>query len=544
MVLKIKPSTMQVKQSRPVNVTQLAIPISFAQQIGANVSAAGKEFEKIKKEQKLIEDQNRFYELVGAQQKIIDKGLYEASQMTNLEMAETSLAKAYEIDVSSENKEVQSLVNTYINKEKLKNQSLLYKSVMSRAAEENREKDIEFLNRNLLDRTNTDPGIRAAADKELAIWSSSPTQLAKYGAKELRKLTSEYEFLKQETLTNLNIKSAPLKVMLSEKEIIEEFGPQKGVLYLNKARNKFVSDATEELLANDKEIDEREFNQITTFTELGVRIIDDKNRPSIDEMHDILDQGKINTAQYNALLDLYLNPDKVSDFDFINRINNQIVIADNVNELDDVQNVYSSSRDFLENTTIKDTAVLSKLIKTLKEDPTKHDQYKDFYKRLRINLGDLEGALQLYSGAGGITTEDKEMTQDALSRFNNYVVNDGLSPENAYLKVIAKIGEDKIPDLYSPNLIPLNYDISNIADAIKKDPDNYFNNINNDLAKQFKSGKITRSEFLEDVARVDLLKDVYEVRLRVLGNVDAATKKSEKKRFNLITLQQEIKDNN
>ena len=104
MVLKIKPSTMQVKQSRPVNVAQLAIPISFAQQIGANVSAAGKEFEKIKKEQKLIEDQNRFYELVGAQQKIIDKGLFEASQMNNLEMAETSLAKAYEIDVSSENK--------------------------------------------------------------------------------------------------------------------------------------------------------------------------------------------------------------------------------------------------------------------------------------------------------------------------------------------------------------------------------------------------------------------------------------------------------
>ena len=103
-------------------------------------------------------------------------------------------------------------------------------------------------------------------------------------------------------------------------------------------------------------------------------------------MHDILDQGKINTAQYNALLDLYLNPDKVSDFDFINRINNQIVIADNVNELDDVQNVYSSSRIFLENTTIKDTAVLSKLIKTLKEVFNKHDQYKDFYKRLRINF--------------------------------------------------------------------------------------------------------------------------------------------------------------
>ena len=34
---------------------------------------------------------------------------------------------------------------------------------------------------------------------------------------------------------------------------------------------------------------------------------------------------------------------------------------------------------------------------TLKEDPKKHDDYKDFYKRLRINLGDLEGAFELLS---------------------------------------------------------------------------------------------------------------------------------------------------
>ena len=52
---------------------------------------------------------------------------------------------------------------------------------------------------------------------------------------------------------------------------------------------------------------------------------------------------------------------------------------------------------------------------------------------------------------------------------------------------------------------------------------------------------ITRSEFLEDIARVDLLKDVFDVRLRVLGNVDAATKKSEKKVFNLATLTEKLK---
>jgi len=542
--IEIKPSSLEVRPSKGVNVTQLAIPLSFAQQIGANVSAAGKEFEKIKKDQKLIEDQNRFYELIGTQQKVIDSSLYEASQMTNLEMAEETLNKAYDIDITGENKEVKSLVSTYINKERLRNQSVLYKAVMSKAAEDNKQKDLDFLNANLLDRTNTDPSIRATGDKNFTDWGNEPTQLAKYGRKKLDKLLSEYEYLKQETITNLGIKSAPLKVMLSEEELIKEFGPQKGALYLNKAKNKFVSDATEELLDNDKEVNEREYNQITLFSEFGNRIIEDRERPSIDELHDARDAGKINSAQYNALIDLYLNPDKVSDFDFINRINNQIVIADTVNELDDIKNIYSSSRDFLENTTIKDTATLSKLINSLKEDPTKHDLYKDFYKRLRINLGDLEGAITLFSGSGGFTTEDKEMTQDALSRFNNYVVNDGLSPEEAYIKVIAKIGNDKIPDVYSPNLAPLNYDISNIADAIKKDPDNYFKNINNNLAEQFKSGKLTRSEFLEDVARVDLLKDVYEVRLRVLGSVDAATKKSERKVFNILSMQEAYENKN
>ena len=536
---EIKPSQMQVRGSKGVNVTGLAMNVGFAQQLGSNISAAGREFEKIKKDQKVIEDQNRFYELIGSQQKIIDSTLYEASNINNLELAEETLSKAYDLDLSEENKEVQNLVNTYINKEKIRNQSLLYKSVMSKAAEENRQNDLDFLNKNLLDRTNTDPGIRATGDKNFVDWGNDNVQLSKYGSKGLDKLLSEYEYLKKETITNLGIKSDPLAVMLSEEEIIKEFGPQKGKLYLEKAQNAFVSAANEELLANDKAVNERIFEQVTTFTELGNRIIDDDNRPSIDELHDIKDSSKINSTQYNALIDLYLNPDKVSDEDFINRINNQIVIAENVNELDDLEITFKSSREFLENTNIKDTATLSKLIKSFKDDPTKHDEYKDFYKRLRINLGDLEGLSEFF-GSGGVSTEDKEMTQDALSRFNKYVSNDGMSPENAYLKVIAKIGNEKIPDLFSPNLKPLNFDITNLATAIGKEPDNYFNSINNDLAQKFKNGKITRAEFLEDVARVDLLKDVYQVRQRIGGH-DFAVAKSEKKSFNFMEYFNEAK---
>ena len=536
---EIKASAATVRDSQPVNLSSLTIPVGFAQQLGANVSAAAKEFDKIKKDQKTIEDENRFYELIGSQSKVIDSALFEASKMTNLDMAEETLNKAYDIDVSGENKKVQSLVNTYINKAKIKNYSVLYKSVMSRAAEKSNLLDTEFLSRNLLDRTSTDPGIRAAGNKDFNDWFDSPVQQTKYSAQTLQKKKDEYEYLKNETITNLGIKSAPLDVLLSEDEIIKEFGPQKGALYLRKAENAFISAANEELLANDKLVDERTFNQITLFTELGNRIIDDNKRPSIDELHDIKDRGDINTAQYNALVDLYINPEKVSDQDFINRINNQIVIAETVNDLDDVQNIFSSSKEFLANTSIKDTSILSKLINDFKEDPKKHDDYKDFYKRLRINLGDLEGAFELFVGSGGITTEDKELTADALSRFNRYVVEDKLSPEDAYLRVISKIGKEKIPDIFSPNLVPLNFDISNMTDAIKKKPDGFFDELNNALAVKFRTGEITRSEFLEDIGRVDLLKDVFEVRRRI-GGVEFATAKNEDGGFDFGKLLTEI----
>ena len=47
---EIKKSEMQVRDSKPVNVTALAMSPSFYAQIGSNVSQAGKVFEKIKKD--------------------------------------------------------------------------------------------------------------------------------------------------------------------------------------------------------------------------------------------------------------------------------------------------------------------------------------------------------------------------------------------------------------------------------------------------------------------------------------------------------------
>ena len=89
------------------------------------------------------------------------------------------------------------------------------------------------------------------------------------------------------------------------------------------------------------------------FTEFANRIQDNEEPISIGEIHDSFDAGDINQAQYEALVDIFVDPDKISDEELINIINNQIVIAENVNEFDDIQNNINSAQDILKNTNIK-----------------------------------------------------------------------------------------------------------------------------------------------------------------------------------------------
>ena len=118
-----------------------------------------------------------------------------------------------------------------------------------------------------------------------------------------------------------------------------------------------------------------------------------------------------------------MDEDKKSDGELINIINNQIVIAETTNEINDINSLVSSSKEFLENMNVKDINVYNKLLDTFKKDPLKHEDYKKTYNILRANLNDLGGVMDVLAGSGGITPADKIETTDALSRFASYVSN-------------------------------------------------------------------------------------------------------------------------
>ena len=541
--ITINPSQMKVNPGRQTNLTQLGINPDLFTRLGNEISQSGKVFEKIKADQRLIEDQNRSWEIISEKKKEIDLALGQTSKLFNMEEADTILDGAYEIDVSKERKDVQRLVNTYLVKDKIKSRSKVYSTVLANTAQQTEDNDNDFLIDNFQKRISPDAVDRATADKDYESWFNNPINKAKRDIKGHNKLKEKFDVLYIEAVNKLEIESNPFAALLDPDEIKKKFGEQKGELYLAKARNQVMRELDAMLLLEDKVIKEREFKQITLFSELANRAAnpsDEVPAPTFLELEDLKDNGSINFAQYGALVNLLMDDDKTSDGELINIINNQLVIAENNNELEDIQSVASSTQEFLENVNVKDITVINKLIDTFKKDPTKHEDYKKLYDVLRANLNDLGGALDVLAGSGGITPADKIETTDALARFNSYVAN-GLPPENAYVKVISTITIEKIPDVYSPNLKPLYTNIDDIKTALQKNPDNYFNTKIGEVAQKLSKGEITPDDFFEDVERIDMLRNVYNVRVNVFGK-DKALEPKTTDELNLIELLQSVKD--
>ena len=129
---EIPRSSLEVTKGQATNITPLTMPYNIVQNLGSNINQAGQVFEQIKKDQRVLEDENRFYEIRSEISKNADAAVLQSSKMLSIDEAEANLFKAYEIDVSNESKGVQKLVNQYINLNRDKDRSVVYKAVMSK----------------------------------------------------------------------------------------------------------------------------------------------------------------------------------------------------------------------------------------------------------------------------------------------------------------------------------------------------------------------------------------------------------------------------
>ena len=157
------------------------------------------------------------------------------------------------------------------------------------------------------------------------------------------------------------------------------------------------------------------------------------------------------------------------------------------------------------------------MLAQVKSDPKKHEDYKNYLKTLKINMGDIGGAMDILVGSGGITTEDKLNTQQAEIIYNKHFSESG-NAQTAYLKTIQNF-KDKVPSVLSNQVKPFNYKFDNLQQTIADNPGkNVFDMARDDLANRVKKGELTKEALFVDLERLDMMEDIYDIRKKIGGD--------------------------
>jgi hypothetical protein len=523
--LKIYRSQAQTGNVQVPQFGQLAIPIEYAQQQGKAISQIGKVYEQFKAEERETINENRASEIKNEINKKIATAYGSVSNLTDLNQAEAIMNQAFEApDLTSENRQVQKLVKDYLSKKQTSIGLDVFKTVTTNYTNETQNNKSSVLSKLAIDRASNDPYVRAVAEKEMDVFFQSKENYRLFGPKGLEKLKLDSELLTKELQVKFRTKNDPMATLASEQEIFTTFGPQKGAAILEEARAKLTANNINERKYLELEHSNTVAQQSTNFTVLADRFVDARNHkdnkdllgelPTFDQLYDYKREGKISESQYNLLIRVANDESIDTDIELINLINNDLITSKTTADIQQLQEVVNSNDDILKNIDVKDIASFNKIISKLKNDPTKFDEYKEYANILKINMGDIGGAASILFGSGGITNQDKIETATALNQFNQLVLNN-YKPQEAYLKVLGTITKEKVPTLDSANFKPVNVRIDNMLEHIKKNPQDAFQSLETDLATKLKNKQITILDFKQDIERLDLLKDVYEVRKKI-----------------------------
>ena len=335
-----------------------------------------------------------------------------------------------------------------------------------------------------------------------------------YSLPEFEKLEKDKRLQAEKNIVLFGAKNHPNYVLNNYDEITKTVPPGLAKKALEIAKQKIASDVDaaqkeEEYL---EKADVR--NKIGTFTELLLRInsalvIDDpeflSKLPSLDLLNDLKDANKLNGAQYDALLRFYK---ALPNDDVLDIINGQIFIADTVEDLDRIQNNMNFSPEYLMSIGIKDAQTMNSLIDKFKNDRQVFQDYKFYEKTINNVLGKVENTI--FRNFGPKEQQEQQQRVKAVRIYNEYV-SEGVSPEEAFLKVSRGY-------LSNNAKLPTVYDVAEVssikipeASKIQQDQDaaEIFEGWRNKVLEKYKNGNIDIEEFKRDLGSLDLMEDIF-----------------------------------
>lgn len=528
MALKIYQSQSKVNTGRPSQQTSaLFIPMGLATKSAEGVKAIAKAYADYKTYQQDTIDENRTTDLIIEAKKDISKVIVNSKKNTNLDEVEGNLNDVFKsFDLKNESKGVQQKFAKWSNNYKKIAAGQAFKNSSAALALQTTQSQTKKINTWALDAASNDPFVRAEAEGNLQNYFNNPNNAQYFTDFEATK--NETYALKEKLKTKFDVKNNPEKY-LNKVELHDKFGPQVGDEIYDQASAELTKqnvNAENLLILKEQEgINQSVYN----FTDIANRILlsqSDKSNsellakvPSIDDVYDYWKSGKINEAQYQSILDIYTNPNKTTKDELINLINNQIVIAETVEQVEDMQNYNATAQEVLKDINLSDLASVNKVIAQVKSDPTKHQEYKDYLKILRTNMNDVGGTFDLIS-LGSQVQEEKQRAIGAEKIFLKKFSETG-NAEQAYLDTIKNF-KDAVPTLLSEQLKPLHYNFTDLKAAIKnaeKQGNNAFDTARDTLVIKVKNGELSMSDLKLDLERLDLMEDIFHIRKK-LSNGD------------------------
>lgn len=519
--LKIfKPQITQIAEIQTPASGSLAIPISYATAQGEALSKAIKEVGKIYNDQKLEEDKAKTYELLPEIQKVISISINKNSKTTDTNKGlkayqeETSFDKFQPL-LQNENKRVQKTIKDWIAKNQPTNIASLVNKINTNHINNSKVQTDTYLNDLTIKMNDPDPNIALKAKTDYEAFWDNPINTAYYDPKEFAALKKNKDNLRNEMFLRFQTKYNFRDILQNGEAITKRYGKEKADKILSAARKSLVSDVQKRKKYEEYEIAANNQQQIANFTDILTRVQDARTNksnkdalaalPTLDNLYDIYRTGGINSFQYEALVNVVTDKEKISDDFIYNVVNSQLVYGEQIYNSDNFSNFVNSSPETLKKLNIKDVETFNTLSDKFKKNRNAYQEFKTYSKLIKDQVDVAENfVLSRFDNSERLK---KVKTTEALKVYNEYVAS-GIEPQEAYIKTIDQVLDDTTMPKLDALPQPKSVDMSQYKGNQKED---FFKEAEQQVAKAYKEGKINSTQLLYDIEKLDNIKDVFLV---------------------------------
>ena len=522
-IIKINRSQARVADVPVPNVSALTLDPRLATNYGNAIASVGKVVEDARAKTQKTQDTNDARSLFLNAQKSILLEADKYKNSSNVNDVDTfyqavTLEKFKPL-LKNYNKNVNTLFANSLYKATNDTGMKLFASILKEhgaVTQENIKKDI--FNNNILAASN-DPYTRYKANKENERIFKDPNTLSVFGQNALNNLVNDSKLETKLMQYSFRTKNNAFDVLeLGEENIANDVANETlAKQIIQNAENTVIAKSIQEDKINEINFKADKEQKLNNFAYVLQKLNDGDATISLDDINDLYKKDQLNSAQRDALYDLFSNPEKLSDQNVVDIIEGSMLIAETVGEIDQLKEQILLDPEFVAGLGIKDFSKFNTMFEKYSKNQPAFTEFQNNLKLLEADLGKVtSGAFTTLEMLGLSSSKavkaNEKLRINAIDHYRDLVM-DGTSPADAYIQTTKAF--------LRGNSIPGVKDFTNISSMIltapteeeKKSPNTYVENRTNNLLEMYKKGEINIDIFSQDLAALDSISNLINLRI-------------------------------